>query len=389
MRSLKNWFKTSFYKNENGQIAIMLAVLLIPMSVMLGGSLDLAFNLNQTNKQQHALDIALLAAVIAKVDEQKYRSKNAQEEYRKQMFLQIFKQNFQKPMPKFTYKFSKKGIKISARGQSSTSFLAIINIKKLNVNTSAFVIYPKETTFEIVLIFDSTGSMGRIISNVKRNAINFTDDILTKLAEIGVKLRSIDTKVISYKDYWVDYNSMFISKFYSLPAQKTKFSSIINPIRASGGGDLPESGLEALKFAMDAKSKSRKPDIKTNKIIVLWTDAEAIPLRNERKSAMDKRLITTSGRWAPWYRYAPRKYPYGMPKTLSAFKKLWDSEPNTQLLLFYGKNSSSKNFYPWKQMKDWKRIKHIIGNPNYIDYSDLIKEISETMAQMSKTHLSE
>ena len=78
-----------------------------------------------------------------------------------------------------------------------------------------------------------------------------------------------------------------------------------------------------------------------------------------------------------------------MPKTLTAYKKLWDKAKNTRLLLFYGKRGQGKNFYPWKQMKKWERIKHIIGNPNNIDYSDLIEEIAETIAEMSKTHLSE
>ncbi|MBL1242030.1 MAG: VWA domain-containing protein [OCS116 cluster bacterium] len=367
----------------------MMALLLIPMAILLGGALDVALNFNQTSKQQHALDIALLAAVSTKIDQQKYRNKTAQKGYRKQVFRRMFKLNYSTSSPEFTFEFSDKGMKVSSRDITKTTILSLANIKSLRVNINAKAIYPKETMFEIVLIFDATGSMGRIISNVKRNAINFTDDILTSLTDIDVKLDNIDTKVISYKDYWVDSNPMFLSKFYHLPVEKSQFAAIINPIRASGGGDLPESGLEALKFAMDAKSPSRKPDIKTNKIIVLWTDAEAIPLKNQRKSAMDARLITTSGTWAPWYRYAPRNYPSGMPKTLTAYKKLWDKAKNTRLLLFYGKNGQGKNFYPWKQMKKWERIKHIIGNPNNIDYSDLIEEIAETIAEMSKTHLSE
>ena len=388
MHSFKTIFKPSFFKNESGQIAIMLAILMMPLCIMLGGSLDFAMSLNRTNKMQNALDTALLASVIVKIDEKKYYGETAQQKYRKQIFLQIFKLNYKHPTPKISFKFGKKGMEVSARDQIKTSFLALANIKTMDINISSSAIYPKETTFEIVLIFDSTGSMGRIINNVKRNAINFTDDILTNLASIGVKLDNIDTKVISYKDYWVDSNPMFQSKFYKLPTQKTQFAAIINPIRASGGGDLPESGLEALKFAMDAKSPSREPDIKTNKIIVLWTDAEAIPLKKERKSAVDKRLITTAGRRSPWYRYGPRNYPSNMPQSLTAFKKLWDEDTNTKLLLFYGNRGRGKDFYPWKQMKNWAQIKHIIGNPNNIDYSDLIKEIAETIAQMSKAHLS-
>lgn len=302
----------------------------------------------------------------------------------------MFKLNYLTSVPKFTFQFTDKGMRVLAKDITKTTILSLANVRSLAVNTKAMANYPEQTTFEIVLVFDATGSMGGIIANVKHNAINFTDDILTNLRDIGVKLDNIDTKVISYKDYWMDFNPMFVSKFYHLPAQKSQFSAIINPIRASGGGDLPESGLEALKFALDAKSPSRKPGIKTSKIIVLWTDAEAIPLENERKSAMDKRLITTANRrWSPWYRRRPRSYPSGMPKTLLDFENLWHATIDTRLLLFYGKRGRGTNFYPWKQMKNWRKVKHIIGNPNHIDYSELIEEIAETIVEMSKTHLSE
>lgn len=77
-----------------------------------------------------------------------------------------------------------------------------------------------------------------------------------------------------------------------------------------------------------------------------------------------------------------------MPKNLTRMKKIWDENKNTKLLLFYGKNGQGANFYPWKQMKNWNGIKHIIGNPNNINYDDLIEEIATTISEMSSTRLS-
>lgn len=378
-----------FIKNERGQIAIMLAVMFVPMAIMLGGAVDWSIKVNQASKQQHAMDAALLAAVVATPDPAKHYNKRKKRQYRRSVFRKIFKLNYSKKLPKFRFKFTDAGMTVTATDQLKTNILRLANIDTLEIKTIATALYKKESTFEIVLIFDATGSMGGIISKVKSNATNFTDDILTQLRAEGIQLDNIDTKVISYKDYWVDSDAMFSSRFYHLPAEKTQFSAIISPIRASGGGDLPESGLEALKFAMDAKSPSRIDGAIANKIIVLWTDAEAIPLKNERQSAVDSGLITTSGWWAPWYRRNESRYPTNMPNQLSKFKVYWDADRDTKLLLFYGKNGDGAEFYPWKQMQDWARMNHIIGNPNHIDYSNLIKQIAKTISEMSKTRLSQ
>lgn len=377
-----------FIKNERGQIAIMLAVMFVPLSIMLGGAVDWSIKVNQVSKQQHAVDAALLAAVVVTPDPRKYYNKRKKRQYRKSVFRKFFKLNYDKKLPNLRFKFTDTGMTVIATDHIKTNILRLANIDTLEVKTTATALYKKETTFEIVLIFDATGSMSGIISKVKTNATNFTDDILTQLRTEGIQLDNIDTKVISYKDYWVDADPMFSSRFYHLPAEKTQFSAIIKPIRASGGGDLPESGLEALKIAMDAKSPSRIEGAVANKIIVLWTDAEAIPLENERQSAVDLGLITTSNSWSPWYNRSSSRYPTNMPNQLSKFKVYWDADRNTKLLLFYGKNGTGGDFYPWMQMQDWARIKHIIGNPNNINYSNLIEEIAETIAEMTKTRLS-
>ncbi|MGL1922330.1 MAG: pilus assembly protein TadG-related protein [Hyphomicrobiales bacterium] len=378
-----------FIKNERGQIAILMAVLFVPLAVLFGGAVDWAIKVNHSSKQQHALDAAILAAVVAIPDPIKHNSERKKRRFRKAIFRKIYKINYDKKLPTFKFKFTKSGMSVTSLDEVKTTILALANINSFKITSAATALYKKDTTFEIVLIFDATGSMGGIIAKVKSNATNFTDDILTQLQTKGIQLDNIDTKVISYKDYWVDSDAMFESRFYHLPAEKQQFSAIISPIRASGGGDLPESGLEAIKLAIDAEAPSRIEGAIANKIIVLWTDAEAIPLKNQRKSAVDNGLITTSSSWAPWYKRSDSRYPSGMPNNLNKFKRLWNQDKNAKMLLFYGKHGSGTNFYPWKQMKEWDRMKHIIGNPNNIDYSDLIEEIAVTISQMSKTRLSE
>ncbi len=381
-----------FLKDSSGQISIMAVFLLIPLTVFIGGGVDLANRLNNQNKQQNALDMALLSAVKVEIDEIKYPSKAAQEEIRAVVFMQMFKANFgDENLPEISFVFGDKGMTANASDSVQTTFLKLANIDSMDFNVSASSLYPKQATFEIVLIFDATGSMGGIINTVKRNAINFTGDVLRSLEEKGVKLDSIYTKVISYKDYWVDRDPMFESRFYELPKENSAFAAIINPIRASGGGDLPESGLEALKFAIDSKSPARRVGVDANKLIVLWTDAEAIPLKNDRKAAANNGLVTTIRkrwlRWYPWYNRDTWRYPSGMPETLSSFKSLWNRDANAELLLFYGNRGRGANFYPWKQMKGWNRIEHVVSNPNNINYSTMINKISTKMSEMTKTRL--
>lgn len=119
---------------------------------------------------------------------------------------------------------------------------------------------------DIVFIIDTTGSMGDEINNVKNNVNSFVDTLKTKGVSAGLAL-------VEYRDIEEDgYDSTKIHKngssnwFYDMDSYKNKISS---SLYADGGGDTPESVVDALETArlLDMRASA-------GKIFVLVTDAD-------------------------------------------------------------------------------------------------------------------
>lgn len=64
--------------------------------------------------------------------------------------------------------------------------------------------------------------------------------------------------------------------FLALPARTDDFDSFVQRLNAVGGGDEPESGLEALSLAID--SDWERGQDRRRHVIALFTDASAHPL---------------------------------------------------------------------------------------------------------------
>ncbi len=184
-------------------------------------------------------------------------------------------------------------------------------------------------TVDIVLCIDATGSMAPVIDHVKENAIKFHQDLTDNLTIKGKGIDVLRVKVIKFRDYFADgKNAMELSPFYSLPVQKTNFSMFVSTIVADGGGDDPESSLEALALAM--KSEWNKGEGKHRRVIVLYTDAPA------------HKLEKGAGSYLP-------NYPSDLPKNLDELTDLWDDQEfSAKRLIIYGPED-----YPWKEIATW------------------------------------
>ena len=100
---------------------------------------------------------------------------------------------------------------------------------------------------DIVFCIDVTGSMNPILDAVKANALGFYDDVQTNLTEKGKNVAQLRVRVIAFRDLAADgAAAMEESPFYELPADRGGFSEFVNGLVAQGGGDAPESGLEAV-----------------------------------------------------------------------------------------------------------------------------------------------
>ncbi|WP_204354828.1 vWA domain-containing protein [Mycolicibacterium llatzerense] len=159
---------------------------------------------------------------------------------------------------------------------------------------------------DIVLCIDQTGSMHSIIDRVKTNALSFSDDLRRTLDEKDKHIDSLRVRVIGFRDYkYSDHAPMEVSEFFALPDENAKFSAFVSGLTAAGGGDEPESGLEALALAINSKWTSTST--KSRQLIVVWTDASADPL--EKNSA------------AP-----PSGYPTSIPKNLDELTDWWEGQ---------------------------------------------------------------
>lgn len=137
-------------------------------------------------------------------------------------------------------------------------------------------IFSSKRNIDIVFCIDGTGSMTPCLESVKRNAINFQEQFAKAMTTMGSDIDSMRVKVIVFRDYHDDGDqAMQESSFFELPADKAEFQAYIDGITANGGGDNPENGLEALYYAMKSKFTTGSKD---RQVIVLFTDADALPL---------------------------------------------------------------------------------------------------------------
>jgi hypothetical protein len=130
---------------------------------------------------------------------------------------------------------------------------------------------------DIVFCIDVTGSMTPILDAVKANALRFYDDVQHNLTAKGKNVDELRVRVIAFRDFVADGEAALQeSPFFRLPAEQAGFSDFVNGLIAQGGGDAPESGLEAVAVAVNSPWTNRGD--RRRQVVVVWTDQPAHPL---------------------------------------------------------------------------------------------------------------
>lgn len=130
---------------------------------------------------------------------------------------------------------------------------------------------------DLVLCIDGTASMTPIIEKVKERAGAFHADLSREMESKGKIIDDLRVRVVVFRDFGFDgEGSIETSDFIALPEAASAFSDFVSRISAHGGGDEPESGLEALAVAV--QSPWNTSGVKRRQVIVVWTDASAHPL---------------------------------------------------------------------------------------------------------------
>lgn len=209
-----------------------------------------------------------------------------------------------------------------------------------------------DTNVDIVFVIDATRSMQTTIDMVKASALSFQDNLSECLRGAGRIVRNLRIKVVWFRDFYYDGKYAFgESRFFELPEEKEDFHDFVTGINEAGGGDEPESALEALTLAM--RSDFVQEGERKRHIIVLFTDAEAHAFEDY------DRLTEEAAKKG----CRPEMYPDNMPKSLTDFYNAWQGNADHQealgndgevtkldprgrrLVLF------APNAYPWTDME--------------------------------------
>jgi len=215
---------------------------------------------------------------------------------------------------------------------------------------------------DIVFCIDVTGSMNPILDAVKSNALGFYDDVQTNLTEKGKNVAQLRVRVIAFRDFVADgAAALEESPFYALPEDRNSFSEFVNGLIAQGGGDAPESGLEAVALAVNSPWTSTGD--RRRQVIVVWTDQPAHPL--------DPSVV-------------PADLSSRVPADFSALTDLWEDEQGLM-------GSSSKRlilFAPdgpgWSDISAvWENVVHnpsqAGGGLSEVDYGTIIDSIGNSV----------
>lgn len=132
---------------------------------------------------------------------------------------------------------------------------------------------------DLVFLIDVSGSMGPVIEDLVKNISVFVDSLTTKDANNSCPIKDWRGKVVGYRDIESDgsdwlVNNQFVRDAGDLKVQLAKLS-------AAGGGDEPESLLDALYqvATMPATDKgTESPDRwryrrDATRVVIVFTDA--------------------------------------------------------------------------------------------------------------------
>ena len=133
--------------------------------------------------------------------------------------------------------------------------------------------YRMDYGVDLVFCIDAPMSMDHILDTVKNNALNFYQDFKAEMDRKHKRVAALRIRIVAFRDYYYDREkAMLVTGFFNLPEQAEEFRACINSIKADGGGDDPEDGLEAheLGFGKAAPNYPRGMAKDFNELTAWW-----------------------------------------------------------------------------------------------------------------------
>jgi Flp pilus assembly protein TadG len=309
-----------FRDDKSGALAIIFALTLLPLLLLVGSALDYSRTSDDRARFQRAADAAVIAAArqhVADAD----RARIAEQAFNGTLTPA---QQQQVTAKSFTVDPSTTKVTVQVDAATPTTILKVAGWQTmpLRVYAEGIIAKPQIRQLDLAMCIDATASMDATLNAVKSNALNFDANLNAELQRRGIDpFDAMRVRVIFFRDYggnsywnasktpgdyvigvgqqwvWVpwstdplryrnvgDIPAMRVSQFWSLPADRTLFSTFVQPETAWGGGDAPESGLECANEAMDSPwarvgdlTPSGKKLSQVYPVIAVWTMSEAHP----------------------------------------------------------------------------------------------------------------
>lgn len=243
-----------------------------------------------------------------------------------------------------------------------------------------------DTNVDIVFVIDATRSMEPLIEKVKNATLVFHDGLSEALREKKRIIKNLRVKAIWFRDFYFDGQyACGESPFFILPEEREAFHDFVASIEAKGGGDAPESALEALTLAM--RSDFVQDGEKKRHVIVLFTDEEA-------HSFEDRDSLTAE---AAKLGCTPEQYPENMPVDFKEFANAWAGNTEAQDALGTDGQTTTldpsgrrmvifaPDAYPWTDMEmEWENVIRVNmeqgGSGEDLDMADVYAMIANSLA---------
>ena len=177
-QSLTRSLARSFGRSEDGNVAILSTMLLLPILVLMGGGLDVVRATTASSQLRSALDGAALASASLT------SAGNVEDIINDYMAANLIDDSVFATPPTVTFSsnsaLNSKTVTISASASVDTFFLKLVGIDTLPV-TAATTANQSATNVELSLVLDVSSSMrGAKITNLKTAAKSFIDQILNE-----------------------------------------------------------------------------------------------------------------------------------------------------------------------------------------------------------------
>ncbi len=176
LKKIKN-LSSLFISDERGAIAVIFAVMVIPMMALAGAAIDYSQATSIKNQIQTSADSAALAGgrAFAQSDDEDYISDIAKKVFAQNMVNSGFAGTIEP-----TVIFLEDGIRVEATTTMPTKFLQLVGMSSLSVGTFS-EIEISAAQLEVALVLDTTYSMdGSKLRALKRSATMMINTLMTK-----------------------------------------------------------------------------------------------------------------------------------------------------------------------------------------------------------------